>query len=372
MRDDFYTRFGKKRQNSDWQNQDRGYKRWHTPEPDTQITDEEKRAAKRAFSRVGLALFTFTAASFAVILITYLAIFLFFRNKMEAITSDIYFSWIMNAVSMYLVAFPALYLVLRSMKCIHRPKSKLGLDEFVLLFFISKCVMMAGNLIGVNINNFLGILLGREIANDVSALISDSPLWLIVLIVVIVGPIVEELIFRKLIIDRLSVFGDMTAVLISSLAFGLFHGNLYQLFYAAGLGFILGYIYTKTRNILYPTVMHMIINLSGSVAVLPIAEMLTEFEQMSQILASGADIDYSKFILIINAILTYVILEYGMAIAGAVILIKKLTSHSLYISNKADLPLPRKKAVALVTLNTGMILFLAVSVLQIAINIFAA
>lgn len=369
MRNDFYTRFNKGGKTSDSREEYRGFNR-PTPEPDIEITDEEKRVARRTYSRVGFALFSFSAVSYAVIFITYLALILFFRDKMEALTEDIYFSWIMNAVPMYLFAFPVLYLILCKMKRTFRQKAKLGLDEFVLLFFVSEFVLMVGNLIGLNINSFLGVLLGREIKNDVSELVSDSPLWLIVLIVVIIGPIVEELIFRKLLIDRLSLFGDMSAVLITSLAFGLFHGNLYQLFYATGLGLILGYIYTKTRNILYPIAMHMIINLLGSVAVLPLAEMLTEFEGMAEIMATGGAVDYSRFIVIMNAILTYVILEYGMAIAGAVILIKKLKSHSFYISNRAELSLPRKKTAALATLNVGMILFIAVSLVQLALNIF--
>ena len=48
--------------------------------------------------------------------------------------------------------------------------------------------------------------------------------------------------FRKLIIDRMSIYGDKLAIIVSSIAFGLFHGNFYQIFYATLIGFILGYV----------------------------------------------------------------------------------------------------------------------------------
>ena len=370
MKDDFYRRaFGTDGRGEE-SSRYRRKKSKPTPEDDILLSEDERKETKAAFSRVGLSLFAFTAASYLVILLTYLVLFIFFREQMERITSDVYFTWGLNVLSMYIVALPVLFLILRGMKRTEHKKSRLGIDEFVLLFLSAEGVMMLGNLIGLNLNNLIATLLGREITNDVTALISDSPIWLIILVAVIIGPVVEELIFRKLIIDRLSRFGDLTAVIVSSLAFGLFHGNFYQFFYALGLGLILGYIYTKTRNILYPVLMHMLINFTGSVAVLPITDMLSEFEAMTEAMATGGAIDYSRFIIMLNVIFTYVIVEYGMAIAGIVILIKKLRTNSIYISNRAEITLPRKGTVALVILNVGMILFIAVSLIQFALNIF--
>ena len=47
--------------------------------------------------------------------------------------------------------------------------------------------------------------------------------------------------------------------------FGLFHLNLFQFFYAFGLGLMFGYVYMRTSQLRYSIVMHMIINFNGSV-----------------------------------------------------------------------------------------------------------
>ena len=53
--------------------------------------------------------------------------------------------------------------------------------------------------------------------------------------------------FRKLLIDRIVPFGQRVAVVVSGLAFGLFHGNFYQFFYAFSLGAVL-HIFTAAQG----------------------------------------------------------------------------------------------------------------------------
>src|SRR5690554_7517728 len=122
-----------------------------------------------------------------------------------------------------------------------------------------------------NTNNF-------KITNEISAnqitinLMLKSPYFiLMVLSAVILGPIVEELVFRK------SFFGliknDKIALIVSSLVFGLIHitteilsGNIALVIvgsipYIAG-GFVFGYIYMRhKKNIVIPILAHMLYNL---------------------------------------------------------------------------------------------------------------
>ena len=48
---------------------------------------------------------------------------------------------------------------------------------------------------------------------------------MIILTSVIIAPVMEELVFRKYLVDRLVPYGQKTAVVLSGLFFGLFHGN---------------------------------------------------------------------------------------------------------------------------------------------------
>ena len=77
------------------------------------------------------------------------------------------------------------------------------------------------------------------------------------------APVFEELIFRKLLLDRLRPFGDRCAILLCGVAFGLYHVNLGQFFYAAALGMVLAGIVLKTGKIWHSMVCHAALNLSS-------------------------------------------------------------------------------------------------------------
>lgn len=82
---------------------------------------------------------------------------------------------------------------------------------------------------------------------------------------VILGPIVEEVIFRGLVLSRLRcVFPASAAVIFSSVLFGLTHGQLLWMAYAFLLGILLSAIAVKTGSILPSLCVHVSFNLVGS------------------------------------------------------------------------------------------------------------
>lgn len=74
------------------------------------------------------------------------------------------------------------------------------------------------------------------------------------------APVVEEIIFRGLVMRGLEKYGKRFAVLISAILFGLFHGNIVQSPYAFAVGLVLGYT-AMEYNILWAMVLHMANNL---------------------------------------------------------------------------------------------------------------
>lgn len=74
------------------------------------------------------------------------------------------------------------------------------------------------------------------------------------------APIVEEIIFRGLVLRGLEGYGKRFAVLASAVLFGLFHGNVVQSPYAFAVGLVLGYTAVE-YNIGWAMVLHMINNL---------------------------------------------------------------------------------------------------------------
>lgn len=79
-------------------------------------------------------------------------------------------------------------------------------------------------------------------------------------IVALLPAVMEELLFRGVILNSLRKLGKWSAILISATAFALMHGNLFQLPYTFGFGILLGYIAFETGSLLPTMLIHFISN----------------------------------------------------------------------------------------------------------------
>lgn len=81
---------------------------------------------------------------------------------------------------------------------------------------------------------------------------------------VVAAPVVEEILFRGIILSRLGkAMPAAPAVLLSALVFGLMHGQVLWIAYAAFLGIVLALVAVKTKSILATMLMHVTFNLAG-------------------------------------------------------------------------------------------------------------
>lgn len=91
---------------------------------------------------------------------------------------------------------------------------------------------------------------------------SGQPVGLMILVVGIIGPICEELMFRGIVFHRLKDWvKPQAAIVISALLFGIYHGNVVQFFYATCMGMMLAVIYDKTGTLWISIVAHIAANL---------------------------------------------------------------------------------------------------------------
>ena len=74
---------------------------------------------------------------------------------------------------------------------------------------------------------------------------------LCLLLLCVVGPLTEEMVFREGLLRHLSAAGlpPLLAAAVSAGVFALVHGNLAQAFHAAVLGFVLGLLYLRTADV---------------------------------------------------------------------------------------------------------------------------
>lgn len=94
---------------------------------------------------------------------------------------------------------------------------------------------------------------------------NDPFIW-ILLSTVILGPLVEELMFRGIIFKAAERLTNKFwfPILVSGLSFGIWHWQPVQIGYTAIDGIIYGYIYSKKRSLKFTLALHIINNLLSS------------------------------------------------------------------------------------------------------------
>lgn len=186
-----------------------------------------------------------------------------------------WFMIIYSTLPMYCIGMPLAYLLFRIGKA-HKPHPRGRITVWALLGILAATFgcALAGNLIGTVIQSLLSFVTGNPPTNELLELTIDTPLWANLLFAGILAPILEELFYRKLVIDRLRVFGDLTAILVSAVVFGLVHGNINQFLYATAFGVMAGYVYVHTGKIRYTMALHMMLNLIGGVFTTELTKIL--------------------------------------------------------------------------------------------------
>lgn len=316
---------------------------------------------RRSFSRIGLSLFLYITVSYIIAFAAQFIILLVAGdpNKALVIFENPFVSAAVGILPMYAVGLPILYFVLRGMETRGRKPLKMGAKEFSMFFLIGIALMYLGSFISEWLTSAYSLVFGYDLQNSTSATIESWPIWLVFILVVVLGPLVEEFIFRKLLIDRLSVYGDKIAIIISAVVFGIHHGNFFQFFYAAFLGVVLGYMYVKTNRLRYSFLMHAILNFIGSIVPMSLMEFFNEFSELEQEIAAGGTVDMERYYLCFSVSAVYSVIMFGMMIAGAVILGLKFKKFRLDPYCRIDIP--RGRAFSLVTFNVGFILFILAS-----------
>jgi membrane protease YdiL (CAAX protease family) len=92
--------------------------------------------------------------------------------------------------------------------------------------------------------------------------IKDDPAATTILIIYacVVGPILEEILFRGLVLQSLRPWGDKLAIIVSSVLFGLMHINVIQVFTTTLLGLLLAYVAIKSDSIISTIILHILYN----------------------------------------------------------------------------------------------------------------
>ena len=279
--------------------------------------------AKSCFRTLSLALLAMTLCPIVIQLLIGIVASVLYVLGLDLLSNP-WFVWAVSSLPLYVVGIPIYLLIIRPLPIHPQSQNKLPVSRFLVLLLICFPVTYLGNLIGTLLS---AVLSGGTAQNGIETYLTDGgPLALFTTI--IVAPVVEEYVFRKQLLDRCECYGEKTAMVFSALAFGLFHMNFYQFFYAFGVGLILAYVYLRTRSLRYPVLIHMIINFLGS------AVHLFMISHGLEVYLLAADL--------------------GLAVAGLVAAIVYRKRFSL---SPAPCELPREGRAKTVYGNAGFLLF---------------
>lgn len=322
--------------------------------------------ARRDFSRIGASLCLMVVVWYALATVLEGALYAAVGGKGEAPN---WVTYVGSGVPLYLIAMPIAVMLMGKSTVIETRKFDMKPGLFFKLLLMCLPMMWAGSVFG----SMLSMALSNGEATDrVADLAMQTNIWNVVFLV-IVGPIFEEWLFRKQLIDHTRKYGEKTAILLSGLAFGLFHMNLFQFFYAFLLGLMFGYVYTRTSKLRYSTAMHMIINFNGGVLAPWILTRvdLDQLDKVSQAAENGnvAAMEQwaSQNATGLAIMLVYFLLYGAVILAGFVLLIRNFRKAEFYIAPEE---LPRGTGARTVYGNVGMITFIVLTVLLTAISLF--
>ncbi len=267
---------------------------------------------------------------------------------------------LISSVTTYGVAFPITYFLVKNIPATAPERHRITGGRWVLAAIMSFPLVFGSNLIGVFLTFLIGLVQGGTVQNNMLEVISANSehLLLLFVLVVVIAPVLEELWFRKLLIDRLTPYGQGVCVLVSGLMFALYHGNLNQFVYALTLGMFFAFLYVKTGNVRVTIGLHMLVNFVGSI--LPLLVMrISGIEEMFALVNDPAALtaylmEHMGGYMIY---LGYVLLVYGAALAGFILFI---VFRKRFTLNPGTNVIPAGKRFATIFVNIGMAVFVLI------------
>ena len=274
-------------------------------------------------------------------------------------------SLLVSMLPTYAIAFPLTSLLIRQVPGVQMKKHNMKPTQLLGAFAISYALMYLSNLAGQFFTNIIGIIKGSPVDDAIADLVSELNPLTAFFVMVLLAPALEEWIFRKLLVDRTIRYGEGTAIFLSGLMFGLFHGNLNQFVYTFLVGAFWAFIYVKTGRLRYTIYLHMALNFMGSVGSLFFLDAISTLEGGSS--AMNGFHFLLGMLLPLAIVIPYLIVVFGLVISGIVLLV---TNWKRFRLIPAELFIPKEKRFSVIFLNAGMILYVLFWIIQIILQLF--
>jgi len=187
-----------------------------------------------------------------IIYILHLVFMIFVDNKTPIIDSQIFKYVYIFKIHRWILSFPIIYYFVKTYKKYEyfKTNEKLNAKDFSVYFALAFWI---GNFF-----SFLIVLMSSYKGRTPVVAIYES-LYTDIIMTVFVAPVLEEIVFRGVIMNNLKKYGIKTAIIINSIFFALSHYNTDMIIPAFFTGIIFSYVAYK-YSIKYSILIHFFIN----------------------------------------------------------------------------------------------------------------
>ena len=174
------------------------------------------------------------------------------------------------------------------------------------------------------IASFLAFILGLFNVEARTANLSaqNNSAWSLLLMyfyACLLGPLLEELLYRGVILQGARKYNEQFAIVLSALIFGVMHQNYQQFILAFMLGLVLAAVTLRSGSIIPSIVMHIIVNTSG--VLMQLAMQAADFEAFGKVAAGDAAAAFQGNTAFVALIVLNAVFRYGFLFLGGALLI---------------------------------------------------
>lgn len=180
-----------------------------------------------------------------VICIATIILYLVFSYQGDTLEYDLIYKYLIIAITITIIPI-SIYIL----KKYYRQEPKINYQKLLLMIPLGVGISWFYNMLTINFQE------PTELMN--------LNIWIIIIYTGILGPIFEELLFRYLGLRKAEkLYSKKQALLIITTVFALLHTGVIGMLYAFIIGLILGRLYQKEKNIIYPIILHISANLAS-------------------------------------------------------------------------------------------------------------
>ena len=185
-----------------------------------------------------------------IIYFCYLIFKIFIQKEIIRTDNSILKTMYFFRIDKLLFCVPILYYFIKTNKenRYFKVNKKLNITDFITYFALIFWVNLFLNLISLAIN-----IEGQKF-------IVQRPIYTDIIYAICIAPILEEVVFRGVLMTNLKKYGIKTAIIISSLFFGISHYNIYMVSPAFFIGIVLACVAYK-YSLKYSVLLHVLMNI---------------------------------------------------------------------------------------------------------------